>query len=273
MRSSSIVLCARDRGAPGGRPPPAGGRRNHAGGLLRDLEAHRIERLRRADRAYPRAAPRAGVHRPQRMALALTYDAIVLGAGFAGLSAASRLAGHGARVLVLEARGRLGGRATAFPDRETGELVDNGQHVLFGCYTETLAFLRDIGAIDNVRVERALAVTMIDRMGRTSRLSCPSLPPPLHLIAGLFEWDALSLRDRFAALRMRTPIALAQRELRPGATRKAASDGETVENFLIRNGQTARLREMLWDPLALAALNQAPTEASAPPFARVLGEM
>jgi zeta-carotene desaturase len=114
---------------------------------------------------------------------------------------------------------------------------------------------------------------MIDRMGRKSRLSCPSLPPPLHLIAGLFEWDALSLRDRFAALRMRTPINLAQRELRPGATRKAASDGETVENFLIRNGQTARLREMLWDPLALAALNQAPKDAAAPPFARVLGEM
>ena len=49
-----------------------------------------------------------------------------------------RLARDGARVLVLEARSRLGGRATAFPDRETGELVDNGQHVLLGCYTETL---------------------------------------------------------------------------------------------------------------------------------------
>ena len=49
---------------------------------------------------------------------------------------------RGARVLVLEARARLGGRATAFADRETGELVDNGQHVLLGCYTETLAFLR-----------------------------------------------------------------------------------------------------------------------------------
>ena len=64
-----------------------------------------------------------------------------IGAGFAGLSAAVRLAGRGARVLVLEARARLGGRATAFADRETGELVDNGQHVLLGCYPETFAFL------------------------------------------------------------------------------------------------------------------------------------
>src|SRR5215510_14363529 len=100
-----------------------------------------------------------------------TYDAIVIGAGFAGLSAAVRLTKHGARVLVLEARARLGGRATAFPDRETGELVDNGQHVLLGCYTDTFEFLRDIRAADRVRFEPQLAVTMIDRRGRRSRLS------------------------------------------------------------------------------------------------------
>ena len=87
-----------------------------------------------------------------------TYDAIVIGAGFAGLSAAVRLARDGARVLVVEARGRLGGRATAFRDRDSGEAVDNGQHVLLGCYTDTFAFLREIGAIDNVRLQPQLAV-------------------------------------------------------------------------------------------------------------------
>src|SRR5262247_768872 len=97
------------------------------------------------------------------------FDAIVVGAGFAGLSAAVRLTKHGAKVLVLEARSRLGGRATAFADRETGELVDNGQHVLLGCYTDTLQFLADIGAMDNVTVQRQLSVTMIDREGRRSR--------------------------------------------------------------------------------------------------------
>ena len=200
------------------------------------------------------------------------YDAAVVGAGFAGLSAAVRLARRGARVLVLEARSRLGGRATTFQDRETGHLVDNGQHVLLGCYTETFSFLDDIGAADNISLQSQLAVTMIDRSGRKSRLECPTLPPPFQLLAGVLDWPALTWKDRLSVLRMRTPIRLARGEL-SGSGRIAASPGETVENWLIRNGQTARLREMLWEPLALAALNQPPSRAAAPVFARVLGEM
>jgi squalene-associated FAD-dependent desaturase len=202
------------------------------------------------------------------------YDAIVVGGGFAGLSAAVRLAGRGVRVLLLEARSRLGGRATAFHERETGELVDNGQHVLLGCYEATFAFLADIGATGHVRMQPALEVTMIDAAGRRSRLSCTTnLPPPLHLIAGIFDWDALSWSDRLSILRMAGPLRVARRELRPGARDIAASPGETVENWLIRNGQSARLREMFWTPLALAALNQPASQAAAPIFARVLAEM
>ena len=207
------------------------------------------------------------------MARVTGYDTVVIGAGFAGLSAAVRLTRNGARVLVLEARARLGGRATAFADRDTGELVDNGQHILLGCYTDTFAFLRDIGALEHVRLEPQLAVTMIDRQGRRSRLACPALPPPFHLLAGIMDWDALSWTDRLSVLGMVAPLRNARRSLQPGSTVKAASPGETVENWLIRNGQTPRIREMLWDPLALAALNQSPQQAAAPVFARVLAEM
>jgi squalene-associated FAD-dependent desaturase len=124
-----------------------------------------------------------------------------------------------------------------------------------------------------VRLDPQLAVTMVDRAGKRTRLSCPaSLPAPLHLFAGLLDWDALSWRDRAAVAGMATPLRNARREL-AGSNVRAASTDETVEQWLVRNGQTPRLREMLWDPLALAALNQPPAQAAAAPFARVLAEM
>ena len=204
-------------------------------------------------------------------------DAVVVGAGVAGLSAASRLARDGARVLVLEARSRLGGRATAFRDRETGELVDNGQHALMGCYTDTFAFLDTIGASANVQRQTELAVTTIERDGRVSRLRCPSWPPPLHLVAGVFGWSALGWRDKLAVLKLAGPLRRAQARLKVGMTTALSSAHssrtETVAAWLDRHGQTPRLRELLWEPLALAALNQPPEQAEASLFVRVLAEM
>jgi hydroxysqualene dehydroxylase len=205
-------------------------------------------------------------------------DVIVIGAGVAGLRAAVELAARGARVIVLESKAVLGGRATAFNDPQTGERVDNGQHVMLGCYHETFAFLRQIGTEDRVRVQPGLEVDFVDRAGERSRLSLPGLPPPLNFAAGLLDWSALRWRDKLAATRLAAPIRIAQKVQRAESrgqktTLIAASPGETVEEWLINNGQTPRIREMLWEPLALAALNQSIRVAAAPPFAAVLAQM
>ncbi|HEX5475273.1 MAG TPA: hydroxysqualene dehydroxylase HpnE [Vicinamibacterales bacterium] len=194
-------------------------------------------------------------------------DAVVIGGGVAGLAAACALAEAGARVLVLEARGTLGGRATAFRDRETGELVDNGQHVLLGCYTETFRLLRRIGAEQNVRVQPALEVPFLDVAGRRSVLRCPSWPSPFHLLAGVMGWRALTWSDRLRVLALAPALLKMQR----GA--EVATDAETVAAWLARHGQRGRIREWLWEPLAVAALNQSPEEAAARPFTRVLARM
>src|SRR5262249_42036610 len=48
---------------------------------------------------------------------------------------------------------------------------------------------------------------------------------------------------------------------------------DTVATWLTTHGQSPALREWLWNPLAVAALNQDPAIASASPFVRVLGEL
>jgi squalene-associated FAD-dependent desaturase len=205
------------------------------------------------------------------------FDVAVIGGGVAGLAAATALAEAAQRVLVLEARGQLGGRATAFADRESGELVDNGQHVLFGCYHETFALLRRIGAEANVRVQPTLEVPYLDISGRRSVLQCPPWPSPLHLLGGVLRWDALSWSERLSVLRVAGPLLAARRELRLKAETTGAEKEnlrqETVDGWLTRHGQKGRLREWLWEPLAVAALNQSPAEAAAGPFVRVLAQM
>ena len=196
---------------------------------------------------------------------------VVIGAGFAGLSAATRIAEAGRRVIVLEARARLGGRATAFPDRETGDMVDNGQHVMFGCYRETLAFLERIGAMGHVDVQTILDVAFIAADGTRSRLACPRIPAPLHLLGGILAWTGIPLTDRLTALRL-APAMLRARG-RSTADLDVALRGQSVDAWLRAHGQSPRLITALWEPLAIAALNQPMAHAAAAPFVRVLSEM
>jgi hydroxysqualene dehydroxylase len=189
----------------------------------------------------------------------LSIDVVVIGGGFAGLSAATALAEQGVGVLVLEARPTLGGRATAFIDPGTSERVDNGQHVLVGGYHETFAFLRRLNTAADVYVQRDLHIDVIDREGRVSTLKCPPLPPPLHLLGGVIGWKGIGWRDRAALIHMR--------HVDDGPT------SETVRQWLVRHRQTPRLIELLWEPLAVAALNQSIDEASGAAFAGVVRRM
>jgi len=193
-----------------------------------------------------------------------TADAVVIGAGCAGLSAACALAEAGARVVVVEARPVLGGRTFATRDKLSGDWVDNGQHVLLGCYHDTLAYLDRIGARDRLHVQSTLAVPMVDMAGHASELRCPALPSPVQLVAGVLAWPALTWADRLSVLGL-------ARALEPGAQREAET--MTVRAWLRRWGQADRLVELLWEPLAVAALNQPIDRATAGTFVEVIRRM
>ena len=70
-------------------------------------------------------------------------DVIVIGAGLAGLHAASLLAAEGAKVTVLEAQRRLGGRLESF-DELPGAPEAGGDSILGG-YARVLATVRNLG--------------------------------------------------------------------------------------------------------------------------------
>jgi monoamine oxidase len=59
-------------------------------------------------------------------------DALIVGAGAAGLRAGGELLRKGASVLVLEARDRIGGRVHSVDDRELGRVVELGAEFVHG---------------------------------------------------------------------------------------------------------------------------------------------
>src|SRR5437773_5946984 len=102
---------------------------------------------------------------------------IVIGGGLAGMAAAVALEAAGMNVTLLEARKSLGGRAGSFEDPQTGELLDNCQHVLLGCCTNLIDFYRRVGTLD--RISFARTIHFRDEQGRRHDLwGLEALPAP-----------------------------------------------------------------------------------------------
>jgi squalene-associated FAD-dependent desaturase len=202
----------------------------------------------------------------------MSPDVIVIGGGFAGLRAATSLVVAGARVLVLEARGQLGGRATAFLDRASAEWVDNGQHVVMGCYDETFDFLRTIDAASNVRLQPTLEVAVVNEAQQVSTLRCPPWRPPFNLLAGVLGWRAVPFVDRVKVFAL-VPMLASLRGADRAKSAPTQTAEESVEAWLDRHRQPPSLKRLLWEPLALAALNEDVGKASARPFVEVLRRM
>jgi len=179
----------------------------------------------------------------------------IIGGGWAGLAAAVELVDSSFRVTVFEAAKTLGGRARRV--EIDGHVLDNGLHVLVGAYREALALMERV-APGGKSIHRA--PLNLEIAGRF-RLACPALPAPLHLLAGLATARGLGWRDRFGAAR----LMLAQR-----IRGFRARSGETVSQFLLRQEQSPRNREFLWNPLCVAALNTPPDDADAQVFLNVV---
>jgi squalene-associated FAD-dependent desaturase len=178
----------------------------------------------------------------------------------AGIAAAVTLAERGARPILIESRPYIGGRTRSFIHAGSGDEIDNGQHLMMGCYRSTFALLEKLGTRDLVAVDRSLGVEFREPGGRRVSLNAPRiLPSPLDVLAGMLAMKGIGIGERLALLRLGASVA----------TRRPGSD-ETVAGYLARLGQSRRLRDRLWDPLAIATLNTPPEKASALLFVEVM---
>jgi squalene synthase HpnD len=184
---------------------------------------------------------------------------VVLGAGYAGLAAANELTLRGHDVTLVEGRALLGGRAHSFADTKSGLILDNGQHILMGCYHETLALLEQLGARNRLFSPPSIAVPFVSEKKGRSVLAATA-PEPFHLLSALLAYGELNASDKMSAVKLALRLRLGQK---PQAH-------ETVATWMQRWKQTPNLVRALWEPLCIAALNEPVATASAALFATVI---
>jgi zeta-carotene desaturase len=141
------------------------------------------------------------------------------------------------------------------------EVIDNCQHVLFGCCTNLTGFYRRIGVAD--RIHWTSEMTMIEPGGRRSPLGPSWLPAPLHGLPKLLSAHAFSLADKLALARAFGAL------MRP-----VPSDStESLGAWLRRHGQTEGALNRFWRLVIASALNAEIDSIALPYAAKVIREL
>ena len=152
-------------------------------------------------------------------------------------------------------------------------MLDNGQHLLLGCYRQTLRMIELVGG--NIEKDFLRLPLQLDLHGEFY-LKAPRLPAPLNLLAALFMAQGLTWSERMKAVRFMLALRRINFSLplpqagEGGAKEQGSSDTRTVAELLLRTWTDADLTFKLWEPLCIAALNTPISKASAQVLLNVL---
>ena len=183
----------------------------------------------------------------------------VVGAGWAGMAAALAATQAGHHAIVFEAARAVGGRARALNSTlsdGTPVVLDNGQHILIGAYSQTLELMKRVG----VDASQALLRLPLDlRFPDNKGLALPDWPSPLDALGGMLMARGWTLSDKWSLLRAATGWQLQRFQCAP----------QTSVAQLCA-GLTPRVLQTLIEPLCVSALNTPTRRASGQVFLTVL---
>ncbi|WP_291066533.1 hydroxysqualene dehydroxylase HpnE [Hydrogenophaga sp.] len=187
----------------------------------------------------------------------------IVGAGWAGLAAAVAAARSGAELTLFESSRHLGGRARALSAQRPDGLtltLDNGQHILLGAYTETLALLQRVGVAPAAALlGLPLALPYPDGSGLQTPAWAARWGAAAGALAAIASARGWTWRERLALLRAGAGWQRAGFDC-PASLSVAALCAQLPR----------RVQDELIEPLCVSALNLGAAHASAQVFLRVL---
>jgi squalene-associated FAD-dependent desaturase len=190
----------------------------------------------------------------------LQQKIIIIGAGVAGLTAAVNLAGSGYPVSVLEARPNIGGRMFSVRDNVSGEMIDNGQHLLSAAYSEFLSVLEKLGTSVYLKRTKGLSINFADVQGQNYSLNTSLFRGNSGVLAGLLKFNALSFASKLNLISFFLKLK----------TKKLKFDDLSCFDLFKREHQSDEVIKIFWEPLTLAVLNNNPRNVAASLLVEVL---
>lgn len=193
---------------------------------------------------------------------------LIAGGGLAGLSAAVHLASKFYNVTLFDASPKLGGRAYSFkytPQTDDPKFskeyeIDNGQHILMGCYKETLNYLNIIESENKLIFQNGLNANFIDSSRNEYHLKTFHKFYPFNLLFALLKYSAIPFSERIHLVKFfLKDIKLLNR-----------TGDLNIEEWLELTGTNTITKNRLWDFISIGALNTLPAKASAKMFRRIL---
>ena len=188
-------------------------------------------------------------------------DVIVVGGGLAGLASALALSDAGLRVTLLEAQITLGGRARSWRHAASGDLVDSAAPVVHSGQRNLLRLLDRLGT--GSRIDWLPGLATIATTPRATRLQHRRWPPPLGLVPDLARMPGLSWAE------LRSNLKASWRSLRFTEQDVAELDALSARDWLQACGVAPAAVDLLWRPVAAAALHAPLEQCSAAALARV----
>ncbi len=180
---------------------------------------------------------------------------LIIGGGLAGLSSALFLSNDKYNVEILESSPKLGGRTYSFD--YNGIKVDNGQHILMECYSNTLEYIDIIGSRELFEFQDSLSINYVNDKRELLKFKIPKYLYPLNNLIGLMSFKVLKIKDRFAILKLFIKIKFVKTN---------SYEDKTVYQFLRMNNQSDAVIQKFWESLVVSTMNTSTKIASSKMF-------